>query len=121
MNASSTESDSALCEALKHCSPQTCEAALRFRATGNIAEIPLVIRGVIERFAARERRERLHAATPDLRLAEDLGLDSLTMMEIVMLTEEALPITISNEELRQLRTLGDVEQFIARKLRRQPI
>jgi len=35
------------------------------------------------------------------------------MMEIVMLAEEALPLSISNEELRHLRTLGEIEQFIS--------
>jgi hypothetical protein len=37
-----------------------------------------------------------------------------------MLAEEALPITISNEELRHLRTLGEVENFLASKLRGEP-
>ena len=107
-------------EALKRCSPQTCEAALRFRATGDFIELPVIVRGVIERFVDHEHRWRLQSPTPDLRLIEDLGIDSLTMMEIVMLAEEALPISISNDDLRHLRTLGEVERFIASKLRGEP-
>ncbi len=107
-------------EALKRCSPQTCEAALRFRATGDFIELPVIVRGVIERFVDHDHRWRLQSPTPDLRLIDDLGIDSLTMMEIVMLAEEALPIAISNDDLRHLRTLGEVEQFIASKLRGEP-
>ncbi len=106
--------------ALKRCPPPTYEAAARFRETRDTAEIPIIVRGVIERFVESDRRSRLHDATPELRLIEDLGIDSLTMMEIVMLAEEALPLSISNEELRHLRTLGEVEQFITSKLRGQP-
>jgi acyl carrier protein len=120
MNASPDNPDAALREALKRCPPSTYEAARRFRVTGDCAELSVIIRGVIERFVRRDRHAQLHTAGPELRLLEDLGIDSLTMMEIVMLAEEALPITISNEELRHLRTLGEVEQFISSKLRGQP-
>lgn len=112
-----TDPDAALRIALKRCSPQTIEAALRYRAAGDPAELPVIIRGVIERFVEHDHRAKLSSASPDLRLIDDLGIDSLTMMEIVMLAEEALPLSISNEELRHLRTVGNVEQFIAGKLR----
>jgi hypothetical protein len=42
------------------------------------------------------------------------------MMEIVMLAEDVFPITIANEELRALRTVGDVQRFIECKLRGLP-
>ena len=57
----------------------------------------------------------------DLRLIEDLGIDSLTMMEIVILVEEVLQMSINNEELRHLRTIGDVKQFIECKVRGLPL
>jgi 3-hydroxyacyl-[acyl-carrier-protein] dehydratase len=116
MNSSTIESLDPLRDALKRCPPQTYEAACRFRRTRDFAEIPTIVRGVIARFVDREHRARLDQPGADLRLIDDLGIDSLTMMEIVMLAEEALPITISNEELRHLRTLGEVEQFIVSKL-----
>ncbi len=120
MNSSPDLAGDPLREALKRCPPQTYDAAVRFRATRDVTEIPTIVRGVIERFIERDRRATLNAVGAKLRLVEDLGIDSLTMMEIVMLAEEALPITISNDELRHLRTLGDVEQFVACKLRGEP-
>ena len=120
MNAFNSEEEARLCEALKRCTPLTRDAACAFRRTGDFEHLPTIVRGVIERFVERDRRATLHAVGPKLRLVEDLGIDSLTMMEIVMLAEEVLPLSISNEELRHLRTLGEVEQFIASKLRGLP-
>ena len=107
-------------EALKRCSPATCEAALRFRETDDPQYLGPIVVGIIERYVEPALRPRLQDPRDDLRLAEDLGLDSLTLMEIVMLAEEVLRITITNEELGRLRTLGEVRGFLARKVRGLP-
>jgi acyl carrier protein len=108
-----TEADDAkLRESLKRCSPGTYEAASNFRRSGNAEHLPVLLYGIIERFVERERRTLLNPARDDLRLVEDLGLDSLTLMEIVLLAEEVLPISINNEDLCELRTLGDVKRQV---------
>src|SRR3954465_12854859 len=115
------EDESALREALKRCSPSTFEAAVQFRKTGNAEHVPAVVIGVIERFVEPDLRTKLKDAGDDLRLIEDLGIDSLTMMEIVILVEDVLQMTINNEELRNLRTVGDVKTFIDCKIRGLPL
>ena len=107
-------------EALKRCPPKTFEAASAFRQTGDFVHLPTIVRGVIARFVERERRARLEGAVDEVHLVEDLGLDSLTMMEIVMLAEDVFPISINNDELRGLRTIGSVQRFIECKLRGEP-
>ncbi len=107
-------------EALKRCSPATFDAACQFRRTGQARYLTTVIVGVIERYVEREFRAKLQEPDDRLQLVEDLGIDSLTMMEIVLLAEDVLQISVSNEELTQLRTLGDVRQFIAAKATRPP-
>ena len=42
-------------------------------------------------------------------------MDSLTMLEIVMLVEQTLEVSIDNEELRDLRTIGDVKAYLNAK------
>jgi acyl carrier protein len=108
-------------ETLKRCSPLTFEAACAFRTTGDYAYLPVIVVGVIERFVDRDLRDKLANPVDELRLMDDLGLDSLTLMEIVILTEDVLPVTINNDELRHLRTLGHVKQFIECKLRGLPL
>ncbi len=111
------EDEAALREALKRCSPSTFEAAVQFRKTGNPEHLPAVVIGVIERFVEPDLRMKLKDADDDLRLIEDLGIDSLTMMEIVILVEDVLQMSINNDELRNLRTVGDVKTFIDCKVR----
>jgi 3-hydroxyacyl-[acyl-carrier-protein] dehydratase len=103
-------------ETLKRCSPATYYAACKFRKAGRREDLQTVIRGVIERFVERDLRPKIHAPDGALRLSEDLGIDSLTMMEIVMIAEEVLGISVANDELASLRTLGDVEDFLEAKL-----
>lgn len=115
------EDEVALREALKRCSPSTFEAAVQYRKTGNPEHVPAVVIGVIERFVEPDLRTKLKDADDDLRLIEDLGIDSLTMMEIVILVEDVLQMTINNDELRNLRTVGDVKTFIDCKIRGLPL
>ena len=115
------EDETALREALKRCSPSTFEAAVQYRKTGNPEHVPAVVIGVVERFVEPDLRAKLKDADDDLRLIEDLGIDSLTMMEIVILVEEILQLSINNDELRNLRSVGDVKTFIDCKMRGLPL
>ena len=101
---------------LKRCSPQTIEAAVRYRTTGDASALPAVVYGIIERHLAPENNRSLAGAGDDTRLIEDLGIDSLTLLEIVLSIEETMKISIENEELREIRTLGEVKTFITNKL-----
>ena len=111
------EDESALREALKRCSPSAFESAVQFRKTGNPEHVPAVVIGIVERFVEPDLRIKLKDADDDLRLIEDLGIDSLTMKEIVILVEDVLQLSINNDELRNLRTVGDVKTFIDCKIR----
>jgi 3-hydroxyacyl-[acyl-carrier-protein] dehydratase len=115
------EDEAALREALKRCSPSAFEAAVQFRKTGNPEHIPAIVIGVIERYVEPDLRTKLKDADDDLRLIDDLGIDSLTMMEIVILVEDVMQMTINNDELRNLRTVGDVKTFIDCKIRGLPL
>jgi len=112
--------DAQLRELLKRCSPCTYYAAYQFRRTGDLGRLPAIVGGVIERYVEPALRPKLKDPSDGLRLAEDLAIDSLTMMEIVLLAEDVLEISIANEELRHLRTLGEVQRFVAAKVRERP-
>jgi len=120
LKAFTAEDEASVRDALKRCSPAAVEAALQFRKTKDAAHVSAVIIGVIERFVEPGLRAKLHSSDDDLRMVEDLGIDSLTMMEIVILVEDVLQMQINNEELRNLRTVGDVKTFIDCKARGLP-
>jgi 3-hydroxyacyl-[acyl-carrier-protein] dehydratase len=117
----SADDEIALRESLKRCSPASVEAAVTYRKTKDVTLVPAIVIGVIERFVEADIRPKLRRGDDDLRLVEDLGVDSLTMMEIVILVEDVLQMQINNDELRNLRTVGDVKTFIDCKVRGLPL
>jgi acyl carrier protein len=48
----------------------------------------------------------------DANILEDLGADSLDVVELVMAIEEAFDIEIPDEDAESMRTLGDVEKYV---------
>jgi len=102
-------------ESLKRCPEGTFEAAVEYRETSNPTLVPTIVTGIIERFLEPEAKPLLHSGKDDVRLFEDLGIDSLTMMEIVILVEETLNISFENSELRELRTLEDIKAYMDSK------
>ena len=102
-------------EGLRRCSPATFDAALRFRERGDLPAIPIIVYGILERYQPATAPVKIAAAADSSRLIEDLGLDSLTLLEIVLTIEEVLKIHIENEELREIRTVGQINQFLQAK------
>ena len=49
---------------------------------------------------------------PSLRLHDDVGLDSLELVEFVMSLEQALQLEIPDEEIGEWRTLEDVYRSV---------
>jgi 3-hydroxyacyl-[acyl-carrier-protein] dehydratase len=112
--------DAGLRETLKYCAVSTYPAACLFRQTGRAEYLPAIVLGVIERYVEPERRPRLREPNDHIRLAEDLGLDSLTLMEIVIRLEEVLQISIRDDELRQFQTLGEIRRLIESTVAAEP-
>ena len=120
-NSLTPETEQSLRELLKRCSPETVAAALRFRITKDPAGVDVVVLGIIERFLDPDVRPRLRSGGDGLRVFDDLGIDSLAMVEVVMVVEEVLQIKINNEELRDLRTIGDIKTYIDCRLKGLPL
>ena len=100
---------------LKRCPPGTFEAAVAFRKNKDASYVEKIVMGIIDRHLEPDQREILANSDDMLRMYEDLGMDSLTMLEIVMLVEQTLEVSIDNEELRDLRTVGDVKAYLHAK------
>ena len=52
---------------------------------------------------------------PEKSFVEDLNADSLDLTELIMTFEERFGYEISEEEAEQLKTVGDVIEYIDRK------
>ena len=58
-----------------------------------------------------EKGKELPPITRDSKITS-LGIDSVSMMEIIGVLEDDLDISIPDEKLARLQTVGDIEQVI---------
>lgn len=113
----SQEEETLLRDNLKRCRKEVLDAAIEFRTTGNAKKLPEIVLGIIERFLEPEVRPRFQEENAsELHLMNDLGADSLIVVEIVVTIEETLKISIPNEEIATLQTIGDVTNYIKNKI-----
>jgi len=75
------------------------------RSKGEILEW---VRGVLR----REFQFRDEELLPTTRLAEDLDLDSIDAIDIAVRMEEELGVELLESDLKSLRTLEDVVEFV---------
>jgi acyl carrier protein len=54
--------------------------------------------------------------TPGASFADDLGADSLDLVELVMALEETFNIEVAEDELKDIRTVGEAFELIYAKL-----
>lgn len=98
----------------------TAEAGAEFLRTGGSDSLWALITGVLHYLAPQTTAEHLEAMrageAPNLHLVEELELDSLTMTEIAFLVEDSLAISLPDEALVKLATVGDLHQLLKRSV-----
>jgi len=50
--------------------------------------------------------------TKDASILDDLGADSLDVVELVMTLEEAFDIEVPDDAVEEMRTIGDIQRFV---------
>lgn len=92
------------------------DAALRFRTSGNAVDFHAMILAQIAFYRPGDRTEPLDSLPPETRFRDELGLDSLTLTEMVFKFDELLGVEIEIREAAQLQTLGELQEFLCAKL-----
>jgi acyl carrier protein len=77
-----------------------------------IAALQERIRGVVARQLGVEPNEVI----PDASLQEDLGADSLELVELLMALEDEFDIEVPEEVAESITTIADVEHYILEHL-----
>ena len=53
---------------------------------------------------------------PEANLLDDLGADSLDLVELVMALEEEFGIEVSDDDLESMRTIDDVVRYLEARI-----
>lgn len=56
------------------------------------------------------------AVTMEASITEDLGADSLDVVDLVMSIEESFDVEIPYEEVENIKTVGDIVKYIENKV-----
>src|SRR5690606_34492360 len=82
------------------------------RGTVPMAEHEAKIKDIIQ----KELGVELEKLTPEASFIEDLGADSLDIVELVMEFEKEFNIDIPDEDAEKLRTVGDAIAYLEAKV-----
>lgn len=74
------------------------------------------VRAEIRQHIAAQLGVEPEALRNDASIVEDLGADSLDVVELVMALEEAYDLHIPDEDVADLRTIGEVETYLVKRL-----
>jgi len=89
-----------------------------FMETGDEEALAVLVFAVLNHFLPKSSAAERNAAWPeDARLVEDLGFDSLATIETVFFFEDLFQISVSNDEIVAVRTVGDLRRFVHAKLK----
>ena len=61
---------------------------------------------------SKQLRVDIDSITEDTRIVDDLGADSLDIVELIMALEEAFDIEIPDADAEKVVTVGDVVDYI---------
>lgn len=66
------------------------------------------IQSIVSEQLGVERTE----VTKDASILDDLGADSLDVVELVMTLEEVFNIEVPDDAVEEMRTIGDIQRFV---------
>jgi acyl carrier protein len=111
-----SKTDTEIEQSLLGLDPVTIDAVLRFRHTPARETLRDMLPGLVAYHLPRGAALPPSPLTDAMRLAEDLGLDSLALSEMTFKLEEILGFAAETREVFEIRTVGALIDFLSGKL-----
>lgn len=99
-------------EKLEGYPPEILDAYHAFHERREPADLDRVVFGLIGFLMPVPAEQPLAQMDDSTRLREDLQIDSITIAEAVFLIEELFDISIRNEDLMKIETIGDLRNHL---------
>jgi acyl carrier protein len=96
-------------------------AYLAFADTKDLAQLDAVVLGVLNFYLVKKPATPVQAMPDETRLIEDLGCDSLSLMDTVFLIESLFDIKLEDEMLPKILTLGDLRSYLRKVVQNPPV
>lgn len=96
--------------------PSCVAAALRYRESGAFADFIAMLPGIIAYHLPRSAPRPPTVLADELRLVQDVGLDSLALTEMAFLLGDLFQLPIETREVFGVTTVGDLKAFLKAKL-----
>ena len=101
---------------LRHFPEEVRAAYLILRGTGDPAAADALVLAIVGDHMPRAGAELSDGAS----LVNDLGFDSVAIAEMVFFIEDLLQVSVTNAEILQVRTVGELRAFVRIKLAALP-
>jgi hypothetical protein len=96
--------------------PSVVDAYLNFADTGDLSRLDEVVLGVLQFYLAKPPAVPLARLPGTTRLVEDLGCDSLTMVDLLFIAETLFGITLVDADVARITTLDELREHFRRSL-----
>ncbi len=98
------------------------DAHARFLLTRDADALDTVVLAIVRDHQPPAVRAHTPAVPADsARLMEDLGFDSLALAEIVFFIEDLYQVSVSNDDLMTIPTVGALRAFVRNKIALAPL
>ena len=116
MTITPAEAQLSATEKLNGFPPAVAESYLAFAESGEASRLDHVVLGVLQFYLAQPPPQPLVELPGTTRLVEDLGCDSLTMVDTLFLAESLFNIRRADDELARVSTLDDLRGHFQRHI-----
>ena len=96
---------------LKPLTPEEEKQLKQALGIGAASTIPGRIKIKIDRII--EEQLQVSSISPSQRLVEDLGADSLDVVELIMAFEDEFGVSLPDEDIAKMKTVEDVVKFVS--------
>ena len=94
----------------------TIAACAEFQRTGDRAALDRAIAGVVEHHLSQPPSQPVAAMPGSTKLVADLGVDSITMVEMACVFEDVMGKRLADEDLVKVVTLDDLRALLSNLL-----